>query len=113
CLVQKLILSTAMALCLARLIVTAQSPDPLRRLADWGATLRPPAGGTLGAEVVRTGPGAAIAGLDLRPGDRIVRVNGRSIDRPADVDDYLLRVRAGDAVVIDTVRQGGATTTWR
>src|SRR5437763_6729731 len=113
CLVQQLVLSTAIAVCLARPIVAAQAPDPLRRLADWGATLRPPAAGRAGAEVVRPGPGAAIAGLDLRAGDRIVRVNGRAIERPADVDDYLLRFRAGDAVVVDTERHGGATSTWR
>src|SRR5207244_10808427 len=93
--------------------VAPQPPAPLRGLADWGATRRAPAAGRAGAEVVRPGPGAAIAGLDLRAGDRIVRVNGRAIERPGDVDDYLLRFRAGDAVVVDTVRQSGATSTWR
>src|SRR5438876_7477005 len=103
-----------MTRCVARPVVAAaRSPASLRRLADWGARLRPPAAGRAGAEVARPGPGAAIAGLDLRAGDRIVRVNGRAIDRPADVDDYLLRFRAGDAVVVDTLRQSGATSTWR
>src|SRR5207244_2625972 len=92
--------------------VAPQPPAPLRGLADWGATRRAPAAGRAGAEVVRPGPGAAIAGLDLRAGDGIVRVNGRAIERPADVDDYLLRFRAGDAVVVDTVRHS-ATSTWR
>jgi acetyl esterase/lipase len=112
-LVRNRVFSIAIATCLARPIADAQSVDALRRLADWGATLRPPTAGRQGAEVVRAGPGAPIAGLDLRPGDRIVRVNGRAIDRSTDVDDYLLRFRAGDAVVVDTVRQSGVASTWR
>src|SRR5207248_2096584 len=112
-LVRNRVFSIAIAMCLARPIADAQSADGLRRLADWGATLRPPTAGRQGAEVVRSGPGAAIAGLDLRPGDRIVRVNGRAIDRSTDVDDYLLRFRAGDAVVVDTVRQSGVASRWR
>jgi alpha-beta hydrolase superfamily lysophospholipase len=108
---RRILISLALC-CLATPFASGQS-DPLRRLADWGATLRPPTTARPGAEVARLGPGVSIARLDLHPGDRVLRVNGRAITTAADLDEYLLRFRAGEAVAVDILRTNGATTTWR
>lgn len=74
-----------------------------------GVTVRPERGGGLTIESVIRGTPAAAAGL--RPGDRIVAVNGRSLSgRSSDYAIGLIKGQPGTKVTLTIVRDGRRTT---
>ncbi|HEY0170326.1 MAG TPA: PDZ domain-containing protein [Pyrinomonadaceae bacterium] len=78
----------------------------LRRQAFLGVTLDPPNADRAGAEVRRVADADAAAQAGLRPGDRILRVNGALIDSPAALERALISLRGGDTTRFEIVRGG-------
>lgn len=66
----------------------------------------------LGVEVDQVVAGTLAEQADLLPGDRIVAISGRSIDRVKDIAPLIARSIAGDAIELEVVR-GDATLTLR
>jgi S1-C subfamily serine protease len=46
------------------------------------------------------------AEVDLRPGDVVTRINGRSVERPGDANDVFVGLRTAPALVVDYTRGG-------
>jgi PDZ domain/Aspartyl protease len=55
-------------------------------------------------------PDSPAAGAGLLAGDRIVAVNGKNVDQPAQVQEYLAGQAAGQAVELDILRKGAKQT---
>lgn len=62
--------------------------------------------GRLAAEVLRVRVGSASELAGLKPGDQIVRADGRRIRKPQDLRGALARLRPGDKVVLEYLRGG-------
>jgi len=71
-------------------------------LMAYGLEIIPPVVGTVN-------PDSAAASAGLRPGDRIVRVDGTAIDRFQDLQ-RMIRLGVGDPVALELVRDGGTLT---
>lgn len=63
-------------------------------------------GASAGLVVLRVQPGSGAAEADLRVGDVIVALDGRSVDTPADLGERLRNRSAGGRVTVDIDRQG-------
>ena len=50
------------------------------------------------------------AGLDIRPGDVVTRVNGRGVERPEEALEVWTKLPAAPELVIDLLRDGEART---
>jgi putative serine protease PepD len=74
-----------------------------------GVTTRPDQteDGAVVFEIAQAGPAAA---SDLRPGDRIVELDGRAIKEPGDLSDAVLDHKPGDRVKLTVVRSGQQRT---
>lgn len=48
--------------------------------------------------------------VDVRPGDVVVKVNGKSVERPEVANEVFLSLRTARALVIDLLRDGKPTT---
>ncbi len=59
-----------------------------------------------GLVVLRVQPGSGAADADLRVGDVILAIDGRSVETPTDLGDLLRTRSAGDSVTVDLDRQG-------
>jgi pimeloyl-ACP methyl ester carboxylesterase len=82
--------------------------DKLRRRADLGATIRPPAA-TAPARVVRISENSSLHAAGLRPGDEIVAVNGAAISDEIEFDRRMAALRGGDRVRLQVRREGRVT----
>jgi putative serine protease PepD len=63
-----------------------------------------------GAVVFQIAPGGPAADTDLRPGDRIVEVEGRAIKEPVDLSEAVLDHKPGDRVTLTVERNGDRRT---
>ena len=63
-----------------------------------------------GAVVMDIAANGPAADSDLRPGDRIVELEGRAIDEPADLSDAVLDHKPGDRVELTFERNGDRRT---
>ncbi|MFM7534392.1 MAG: S1C family serine protease [Acidimicrobiales bacterium] len=61
---------------------------------------------TTGLVVLRVQPGSGAADVDLRVGDVMLAIDGRSVETPTDLGDLLRTRSAGDRVTVDIDRQG-------
>jgi pimeloyl-ACP methyl ester carboxylesterase len=88
--------------------VFAQTELP--RIGDLGVAVSAPGANEKGSAVrrVRDGSGAARAGL--KPGDRILRANGKVIDSDFAIENLLPRFRAGEKVTLEILRDGKPQT---
>jgi type II secretory pathway component PulC len=50
------------------------------------------------------------AGVDLRPGDVVVKVNGRTFERPEELMEVWQSLRAARELVVDAERDGRSRT---
>lgn len=80
---------------------------PVTPQARTTATLPAPKG-ALVAEVV---PGSPAAAMGLKPGDVIVRFQGKEIEDPRELTRRVAATPPGTTVKLDVVRPGGAATT--
>jgi type II secretory pathway component PulC len=44
--------------------------------------------------------------VDLRPGDVVVRINGKSVERPEQANEVFLSLRSAPEVMVELVRSG-------
>lgn len=86
--------------------IVLANDDPLGRRGYWGATLREPGGGKAGAVVARIQKGTPAAAADLAPGDRILRINGQLLSDPITYSVVTGRLRAGETVRLEVLREG-------
>jgi S1-C subfamily serine protease len=63
-----------------------------------------------GAVVYQIAPGGPVAATDLRPGDRIVKIEDRAIKEPGDLSDAVLDFKPGDRVSLAVERGGDQRT---
>jgi len=61
---------------------------------------------TTGLVVLRVQPGSGAADVDLRVGDVMLAIDGRSVETPTDLGDLLRTRSGGDRVTVDIDRQG-------
>ena len=66
--------------------------------------------GSVGATVEAVQPGGPAAGSELRPGDRITKLDDREVENPSDLSAAILDYKPGDRVTL-TVDRGGEQTT--
>ena len=66
--------------------------------------------GAVGATVDGVQPGGPAAGSDLRPGDRITRIDDREVRNPSDLSAAILSYKPGDRVKLTVDRNGQQTT---
>jgi len=96
--------ATCLLLALGSLPAIGAPDDPLRRRADWGASIAPP-DATQPPRIVAFRPGSALERAGLRVGDQILELNGRA---PGDAISFGARMRAlreGDQLQLK-VRRG-------
>lgn len=80
--------------------------DDLRRQGFLGVRLSWPSESKAGAEVRRIVDAAVAERTGLRAGDRILRVNGTLLDGPVTFGRLIPRLRSGDAVRFEVLREG-------
>jgi dienelactone hydrolase len=82
--------------------------DRLRRRADLGAAIRPPAA-TAPARVVRIKEHSALHAAGLRAGDEILALNGATISDEIEFDRRMAALRGGDRIRLQVRREGRVT----
>lgn len=89
------------------LVPIAEGQDGgLRRQGYLGAALRLPSLGEAGAEVTAVIEEQTAAGAGVRVGDRILRINGRLLDRLVAFERAYHQLRGGDKIRIQVLRGG-------
>jgi hypothetical protein len=88
----------------------AAAPDPLPRAAHLGVTAAPPAAGVSGVTVAQAAPDGSAAAFGVRPGDRIVAVNGVAVANAQDMAQQIGKLRQGASLRLDVVRDGANLT---
>lgn len=95
--------SVLLALSFVVLAAPGAAQDPLKRRADWGMGVRPPADGG-GATVVVVRPGGAAERAGLRPQDRLLSVNGVGATDPAAFLRTYRALRGGESARFEVAR---------
>ena len=82
----------------------AQQKDMLRRQAYWGASIAAPAKGP-GAKVRRVDRDSAAEKAGLKPGDLVLRINGKPLVNEITYEAARRSVRGGDPVTLEVSRE--------
>jgi C-terminal processing protease CtpA/Prc len=69
-----------------------------------GVSVRAPADGRAGVEVLAVVPNSSAATSGLAPGDIIYAVDGQSVQSPAELQAQMLTRKPGETVVLDVLR---------
>ncbi len=92
----------------ASLALAAQPPgESLQRRATWGAAFVPEEQ-TPGMVVRRVMPSSASARAGLRDGDRVIALNGTSIQGTAELQRVVRSIRGGDSAIVRVARARGS-----
>jgi C-terminal processing protease CtpA/Prc len=70
-----------------------------------GITVRPPASGRAGAEVMTIDPNSPIATSGLAVGDIIYALDGQRVASPGDLQALMLTRKPGQTVILDVLRE--------
>lgn len=81
----------------------ASSADPADAPGWIGISMKQTDAGVVVASVLRSSPAAAAG---LQSGDRLLRINARSVATPAEVGDYVQTLTPGSKVAFDIRRRG-------